>query len=98
MTIIAVIKVFTTFSENEIEIFERKFLSPLSNSRSRSSTTIVINDGSAAKLRPRHVMSSSSQLSSIVASSTVSQVAVVSPVSSHHARVLRTSSKVGDTI
>ena len=75
-------------AENEIEIFERKFLAPLSTvSRSVSSTRIVISNGEAVDTADTRVMSS------------VSPVSVSSSSSSgtgppQHVRVLRTSSKV----
>ena len=75
-------------SENEIEIFERKFLAPLSVSRSVSSTRIVITDaGDSVSHAP-------------APDRVISQVMTSSPgarVPAQHVRVLRTSSKVSVT-
>ena len=93
------------FAENEIEIFERKFLAPLSSSR--SSTTIVINDAQdSVKLRSDAGIRRQTMIPTPSSSSNTVSVSRVSPVSSsssssvphhqhpHHVRVLRTSSKV----
>ena len=78
-------------SENEIEIFERKFLAPLSVSRSVSSTRILITHGPGDSVSrapaPDSVMS---QVRAPAPAPTVS--VVTSPA--QHVRVLRTSSKV----
>jgi len=96
-----------TRKENEIEIFERKFLAPLSSSR--SSTTIVINDAQdSVKLRSDAGIRRQTMIPTPSSSSNTVSVSRVSPVSSsssssglhhqhpHHVRVLRTSSKDSD--
>jgi len=94
-------------NENEIEIFERKFLSPLSSSK--STTTIFIedvpNNNAKVKLRSRvsrQVMTSSSSSSSSTSTVTTTTLPVIPSVQpqpqvqSSHVRVLRTSSKDSD--
>ena len=75
-------------SENEIEIFERKFLAPLTVSRSVSSTRIVItNAGDSVS----HAPAPDRVMSKVMASSPGARVPA------QHVRVLRTSSKVSVT-
>ena len=76
-------------SENEIEIFERKFLAPLSVSRSVSSTRILITHDPGDSVS--HAPAPDSVMSQVrVPAPSVS--VVTSPA--QHVRVLRTSSKV----
>ena len=76
-------------SENEIEIFERKFLAPLSVSRSVSSTRILITHGPGDSVS--RAPAPDSVMSQVRAPAPTVSV-VTSPA--QHVRVLRTSSKV----
>jgi len=74
----------------EIEIFEKKFLTPLSNTRSKSTTTIVIKDDATSEIRNNKV-----SRSKMIASSS-SPRHHQRQHSQQHVRVLRTSSKDSD--
>lgn len=78
------------FPVKEIEIFERKFLTPLSNqSKARSTTTIVIKDDSSCQIRTKV-----SRQPKVMASSSSSPRQPSVQQQQQHVRVLRTSSKV----